>query len=491
MKKIIPVLLVISLVLSASCFSFASSKDALDDLFVSKSKSSTSSNQYDFFPEFDADITEYAVFLPDGEDDAYICMEPDDSDYTVYCEGDKITKDDDYFAQINNIKDGDDIEVVVKDEDGDKLKTYKITFYCGDDDDDDEANLEDLYVKNKTDSSTYTKVALDNDFKAATSDYKVDISSKSYKSIQIYAEPEDSGATVLINGYVVGSSGYRAFDLEEGKNKFEIKVVAENCDDVETYELTVNFDINDHSSTLSYLYARDSGSNSISLSPTFSSTNRNYIATVPNSVNSISFNLTAMDKEATVYLNNTVQTSGSWTTSYTLNEGSNTFPIKGYQSDAESTTTTYNVSIYRQAKSTETLISAQKLTVDGVSKSLNAYNINSNNFVKLRDIASLISGTTKQFSVAFNESSNAIVLLSKSYYTSNGQENVALSKPKEIFASSQSVYLDGTAVNIMTYNIDGNNYVLLRDLAMILNFGLNYDTASETIKIVTASSYSN
>jgi len=241
---------------------------------------------------------------------------------------------------------------------------------------------------------------------------------------------------------------------------------------------------------LSTLSVKDSSSNTITLSPTFSSSGQNYTTNVANSVKSISVYATPADANATLNINNGSAAKNTWT-ECTLKEGSNTISVKVNQPNAKETTTIYNINIYRQPSVKDTSISSQKLTVDGISKTLNAYNINGNNFVKIRDIASLISGTTKQFSVGFNEANNVVALISKSYYYPNGQENVSLSKAKEIAPSTQSIYLDGSPVNLMTYNIDDSNYVMLKDLAMLFNFGLTYDTSSETVKIVTTSSYSN
>lgn len=489
MKKIISFLLILGLVLPTSCFVYASS-DPLNKLFVSKSESSSSSKVYKLFPEFDPDITDYTVFIPDGEDSAYINAEPDDDDYTVYCDGDEVEEDDDYYIKVKNISDGDSIDIEVDDEDDDEMETYTITFKCGDDDDNDEATLSDLYVKSKTSSSKYEEIDLNDDFDEDTTEYEADIDSD-YNTVQIFAEATDSDATVLIDGYNVGDSGDKTFNLTTGKNEFEITVYAENCDDKETYTVTLNYnDKSAYSSVLSTLSVKDSSSNTITLSPTFSSSGQNYTTNVANSVKSISVYATPADANATLNINNGSAAKNTWT-ECTLKEGSNTISVKVNQPNAKETTTIYNINIYRQPSVKDTSISSQKLTVDGISKTLNAYNINGNNFVKIRDIASLISGTTKQFSVGFNEANNVVALISKSYYYPNGQENVSLSKAKEIAPSTQSIYLDGSPVNLMTYNIDDSNYVMLKDLAMLFNFGLTYDTSSETVKIVTTSSYSN
>ena len=132
----------------------------------------------------------------------------------------------------------------------------------------------------------------------------------------------------------------------------------------------------------------------------------------------------------------------------------------------------------------------QPIFVDGQQVEMEAYNINGNNFVKLRDIAYLLNGTEKQFQVGFVSASNSIFISRKTAYTSVGQENLALDSPKRVIPSKQSVYLDSAQVSPMTYNIDGNNYMMLRDLALLVDFGMSYDSASGTVDITTANSYS-
>lgn len=56
--------------------------------------------------------------------------------------------------------------------------------------------------------------------------------------------------------------------------------------------------------------------------------------------------------------------------------------------------------------------------------------------------------------------------------------------------SSQKLNLDGRAIDIESYNINGNNYFKLRDLAALFNFGIDYDQASNTISINSNTNYS-
>lgn len=184
------------------------------------------------------------------------------------------------------------------------------------------------------------------------------------------------------------------------------------------------------------------------------------------------------------------QQSGVWTNYYQLDEGINNIPIYVYEGENKDKANIYYVTIYRQPAHLTTVVSSQKLTIDGKAVQLNAYNINGNNFVKLRDIAYLLNGTAKQFQVGFVSASNSVFITSNTAYTSIGQENVALSSPKRVVATSQSVYLNSAQVAPMAYNIDGNNYLMLRDLGLLLDFGMTYSNNTGTVAITTNTGYS-
>ena len=54
---------------------------------------------------------------------------------------------------------------------------------------------------------------------------------------------------------------------------------------------------------------------------------------------------------------------------------------------------------------------ASKVTVNGEAKAFEAYNINSNNYFKLRDIAYVLNGTDASFSVGWDGAANSIALV--------------------------------------------------------------------------------
>lgn len=180
-------------------------------------------------------------------------------------------------------------------------------------------------------------------------------------------------------------------------------------------------------------------------------------------------------------------------TSYT---GSIIFTITASASTSTSTNTVINsnpspstTSTTAAEKATATPTSA-KVVVDGKTVSFDAYNINGSNYFKLRDIAYAINGTTKQFGVSYDSSKNAISLTSNSVYTTAGGELASGDgKAKTAALTTSPIYKDGTVVSLGAYNINGNNYFKLRDLAKAFNIGVSWNSTSNTVEISTVTSY--
>ncbi|NLZ53000.1 MAG: hypothetical protein GX892_07625 [Thermoanaerobacteraceae bacterium] len=132
-----------------------------------------------------------------------------------------------------------------------------------------------------------------------------------------------------------------------------------------------------------------------------------------------------------------------------------------------------------------------KVLINGKAISFEAYNINGNNYFKLRDLAMALRGTNKQFEVGWDAKNNAINLTSGKAYTSVGGELVvsAGTKAKKARPTTSKIYLDGKEVTFTAYNIDGNNYFKLRDIAKAMNFAVTWDGKTNTISINTSASY--
>lgn len=134
---------------------------------------------------------------------------------------------------------------------------------------------------------------------------------------------------------------------------------------------------------------------------------------------------------------------------------------------------------------------SSKVMVDGKSVAFEAYNIDGNNYFKLRDLAMAINGSSKQFQVGWDAAKNAINLSSNTAYTPDGKELVASGNPtaKQATLTASKIYLNGEEVQLTAYNIGGNNYFKLRDIGRIIDFAVAWDQSQNMISLDTSNSY--
>jgi len=447
--------------------------------------------QYDYYVVLDGDDSKSDVYfqfeLDDEDDDIEITVDGDVEDEWSYDE------DEWYDFEIAR---GEKVEVkvvITDNKDDDIENTYTITVVKGDDEDDDEVDMTGIKLNTKSSGTSSTNVALDKTFAEKTKSYSATVAS-SVKKIYVAPSYKDS-ELVLVNGKEVSKSGkYVEVELVEGKNVIEVVAYAENLDDSLTYTITVT---RGGVEDMSYL-AVVSGSQTLSLSPAFDKDVHNYAAIADNSQSGVYFSAYAgtdakitvtQSVTGTVVATKTISSS-SYSTSgtFTLYTGINVFTVTvSNDSEAE----IYYVSVYKQPTALNITKSEQKVSVDGgTAKTLYAYNINGNNFIKIRDLAVLLNGSDKQFGISYNTATTTITLTSGNKYTAQAGDNTALPAYKSgAVVSTQPFYLDGSKIVPMAYNIGGNNYLMIRDLAVFLDFAVSYNSTYNRIDIDTDASY--
>ena len=420
------------------------------------------------------------VFVPygDRDEDIYFLADTGDKDDSVYYGSSSTDYNDEYYK-------GDaDVDLLTVEDEYGFVTEYTIHVIVGEKNGEDDADLDDLALSTGTTSSAKTDATLSPAFKSSTTTYTAAVPSE-HKHGKITFKTSDSGAYVFINGENVSSGSSKSktvsVDLEKGANKFEIVVVAEDGEESETYNLTVNAGNNTQMKSLTV-----SGL-SKGVSPAFSSSQMNYIGYT--TASSVTISATAQDSSCSVTISGTGTKTGpgSASGSFNLAEGLNIFTVSGYQSGA--TMSSYTVSIYRIPDAKTIKVSQQKVTVNGTAKTLTAYNINGNNFLQLRDVATLLNGTSKSFALSFNDSTQTAYMTTGSAYVANGTENAAIHNYKRAVVSTQNFYLNNAVVYPVAFNIDGSNYVMLRDLGVLMNFGITFNGSTQTIAIHTDSNY--
>lgn len=131
-----------------------------------------------------------------------------------------------------------------------------------------------------------------------------------------------------------------------------------------------------------------------------------------------------------------------------------------------------------------------KVILDSREIAIDTYNINSNNYCKIRDVAQLLNGTGKQFEVVWDKDLQAVSMTSNHAYTSVGGELVkGDGSNKSATLNTAKIYLDGKEVSLTAYTINGNNYIKLRDLGQAFDFGVRFDQMLNAVIIDTSIGY--
>lgn len=122
--------------------------------------------------------------------------------------------------------------------------------------------------------------------------------------------------------------------------------------------------------------------------------------------------------------------------------------------------------------------STQTVDVDGkpVEFAMYALNGGSTNYIRVRDLAAALNGTSAQFNVGWNGN---VTLTGKTRYDGS-TDKAPFATPMVYTDYTDPTYVDGKAVDLeaiqIEYNGGGFTYYKLRDLAQALNFNVGWST---------------
>lgn len=129
--------------------------------------------------------------------------------------------------------------------------------------------------------------------------------------------------------------------------------------------------------------------------------------------------------------------------------------------------------------------------VNGEEQAVAAYLIEGNNYIKIRDLASLVNGTEKNFEVTWNNDAKCIEILEATAYTPVGGELVTDVSANESATLNLSypVYFNGETVDLTSYMIGDNTYFKLRDVMALVDIYVGWDNDTKTVTLDTSASY--
>ena len=118
------------------------------------------------------------------------------------------------------------------------------------------------------------------------------------------------------------------------------------------------------------------------------------------------------------------------------------------------------------------------------------YKIEGANYFKLRDLAILLNGSSRQFAVDYDDVSKSVSITSGAPYQAIGGElSGTAAERSSARISNNTVTIDGVPATLTVYKIDGANYFKLRDLGKALDFHVGYDDETKTVYISGANGY--
>ena len=145
------------------------------------------------------------------------------------------------------------------------------------------------------------------------------------------------------------------------------------------------------------------------------------------------------------------------------------------------------VSVFKQADSPVKCFAApQSVKLNGEAVTPDLYNIGGRSYIRLRDLAAMLSGTGSQFSIEYDETANTVTVTTGQPYEpigtemETGTDNSASCQP-----SAQEVLIDGEPLYCRAYNIGGSNYITLEEADMRLGFRAENDPAEDAVVMKT------
>ncbi|MCR4963644.1 MAG: cadherin-like beta sandwich domain-containing protein [Firmicutes bacterium] len=470
----------------------SSSTGKLEDLAIYNGENTTSKkNLLDMYPTFASTVADYYVFIPyDRNDEPYVTVlatVANKTDYLKINNTEKASNTDELQVSVPvGFGDGKEITITA----GDSKYTVKVFRAERNADDDLGLSVMKLYTDaNLTAANEVTLTA--GSTSGNVKKYTATVPA-SQTNVWLNTKAQHNSSYVLVNGKMVSEQTTAAKTTKIELNKtgtttITVVNMAEDCETEQRYEIVVSKGVTD---ALLRSLILSTATNTLNYSPVFNSNTVYYCTNVPYADSVIYFTPTTNATGSTIKINNAAVSNAVRSAAFNVSVGQNTFDIT--VTSAAGVDKHYYVNVLRQTQTPVIKVTKQRLSVNGgASQALAAYNIDGYNYLKLRDVAKLLSGTTKQFNVGYDAATRLVTMTTGVPYVSVGGELQIPTAYKAAKVSPQIIRMNGQNVYPMAYNIDGYNYFLMRDLALLLDCDIQYDANTATVNLNTNKAFAN
>ena len=121
----------------------------------------------------------------------------------------------------------------------------------------------------------------------------------------------------------------------------------------------------------------------------------------------------------------------------------------------------------------------QKVRLDDKDVVIYGYNIDGENYFKLRDVAAVLKDSKVKFGVEYKD--GLVTLTKGADYKVLDTDQKEVKAESEAMLTNDKVKVGETDLTAKAFKIDGNNYYRVRDLGKALDFGVDYDKEANTV----------
>lgn len=125
--------------------------------------------------------------------------------------------------------------------------------------------------------------------------------------------------------------------------------------------------------------------------------------------------------------------------------------------------------------------------LNGKPVNFTAYSISGTNYMKLRDMAAALEGTSAGFDIAYNPATQTVQIKQGETYRRVGGELSGSANVAAMQAYPATQAIQGMTTAQSTYLIGGTNYIQLRELVAMIGGTVDYDEESNTVQIQAGS----
>lgn len=112
-----------------------------------------------------------------------------------------------------------------------------------------------------------------------------------------------------------------------------------------------------------------------------------------------------------------------------------------------------------------------------------AYSISDTNYIKLRDAAAALAGTSAAFNISYDTATQVVHIKQGENYQAVGGELTGIANVAAMQAYAATQPIEGAVGIKSAYQIDGTNYIQLRELIAMIGGSIRYDAETNTVQI--------